>query len=164
MLEQNDTAKNLFENEMALEKARNERLKAEIVRLQTTKALVDVQPRMILPEHKLFIKSNFSQLSSNEKAGLADFLQELITEEQRRIGQFQFNLDLLSEELGARVHAYVSKCLRNQITLKEPIDAFLESLSLVRWPASQEKTALLLRRMKLHEEKRRALTKFSNTD
>jgi hypothetical protein len=46
------------------------------------------------------------------------------------MGQFQFNLDLLSQELGARVHAYVSKCLKKRTTKTEYVDALYESLSL----------------------------------
>lgn len=81
LLEQSNTAKNLLEHELALEKARNEKLKSEIVRLQTAKALADAQPRTILPEHKLFIKTNIGQLTRDEQAGLFDVLKELITEE-----------------------------------------------------------------------------------
>lgn len=155
LLEQSNEEKLSLENELALERAKYERLKVEIVRLQAAKARADAQPKMILTEHKLFIKTNIGQLNRDERAGLFEILKELITEEQRRMGQFQFNLDILSQEHGLRLHAYVSKCLKKRTTKTEFVDALYESLSLEQLADLTRQNPSVL--MKLSECKRRAL-------
>lgn len=108
---------------------------------------------MIEPEHKLYIKTNIVQLTRDEQAGLFEILQDLVTDEQRRMGQFQFNLELLSREHGAKVHAYVSKCLTTR--RPEYVDALYESLSLEQLADLASKNPSL--QMKLSSGKRLAL-------